>query len=44
LSESIKRVIITGINLRRGSDLIVLEAKGNPDIRDASPIVRRKIR
>jgi hypothetical protein len=44
LSESINRVTITGINLRRGSDLMVLEAKRYPDIHDASPIVWRKIR
>jgi hypothetical protein len=43
LSESSNRVTITGINLRRGSDpILVSEAKGYPDIRDVSPIRRRE--
>jgi hypothetical protein len=44
LSDSINRVTITGINLRRGLDPIVLEAKRYLDIHDVSPIVERKIR
>jgi hypothetical protein len=44
LSESINRVTITGINLRRGSDLIVSEENRYPDIHDVSPIGRGGIR
>ena len=41
LSESINRVVITGVYLTRDSDLMASEVRGYLDVHDVSTVVRR---